>query len=262
MGFKHKIRKSRFVLSCIFLTGYAAYAVYALYYYLNWHSALGVVLLCLIGTALLLSATVTFISYRINLKNAPRPKLHRFIKMAKYAVQLICSGISVGFVLSAVHSETTFSLVMAIISVPFLLWSLFVNVIAEFYDRKISPTLARRRYVPMTPRSDTGEEIDLDRAIAGADGQRPWRMPDMRPRRTNGTEGAAAADKKPACGDAGGAPAETVSPSDPAETANAFAETAGASDPAEPAGASGTDGAPLAGTADEAGAPPTLPPNS
>ena len=250
MGFKNKIRKSRFVLSCIFLTGYAAYAVYALYYYLNWHSALGVVLLCLIGTALLLSATVTFISYRINLKNAPRPKLHRFIKMAKYAVQLICSGISVGFVLSAVHSETTFSLVMAIVSVPFLLWSLFVNVIAEFYDRKISPTLARRRYVPMTPRSDTGEEIDLDRAIAGADGQRPWRMPDMRPRRTNGAE-SAAADKKPAGGSAGGAPAETVSPSAPAETANAFAETAGAPDPAEPAGASGTDGA----------APP-LPPNS
>ena len=81
MGIQGKIRKSRFILSCVFLTGYAAYTVYALYYYLRWKSALGIVLLCLIGTALLLSATVTFISYRINLKNAPRPKLHRFIKM-------------------------------------------------------------------------------------------------------------------------------------------------------------------------------------
>lgn len=241
MDFKNKIRKSRFVLSCIFLAGYAAYTVYALYYYLNWHSALGIVLLCLIGTALLLSATVTFISYRINLKNAPRPKLHRFIKMAKYAVQLISSGISVGFVLSAVHSETTFSLVMAIVSVPFLLWSLFVNVIAELFDRKISPSLARRRFVPMTPRSDTGEEIDLDRAIAAADGQRPWRMPDMRPRRAGGAENAGPAGGEAVFGGAGGG-------SVPAENAGGTA----------PAGGNGPGGADPA----DAGAPPPLQPNS
>ena len=188
MGIQGKIRKSRFILSCVFLTGYAAYTVYALYYYLRWKSALGIVLLCLIGTALLLSATVTFISYRINLKNAPRPKLHRFIKMAKYAVQLLATGISVGFVLSAVHTDTTFSLIMAIVSVPFLLWSLSVDVLCELFERKVAKNFARKRYVPMTPTSDTGEEIDIERAIAEADGLGTWRGLPREKRHENGPQ--------------------------------------------------------------------------
>ena len=164
MNFQIKIRKSRFILSCIFLTGYTAYTVYALYYYLTERSALGIVLLI-----------ITFASYRINLKNKPRPKLHRFIKMAKYFVQIICSAISIGFVLSAVHSETTFSLIMAIVSLPFLVWSLFVNVIVEVYERKISKAFQRRKFIAVVPRDSVGEPIDVDRAIAEADGLRDWK---------------------------------------------------------------------------------------
>ena len=175
MNFQIKIRKSRFILSCIFLTGYTAYTVYALYYYLTERSALGIVLLCLIGTAFVLSLIITFASYRINLKNKPRPKLHRFIKMAKYFVQIICSAISIGFVLSAVHSETTFSLIMAIVSLPFLVWSLFVNVIVEVYERKISKAFQRRKFIAVVPRDSVGEPIDVDRAIAEADGLRVWK---------------------------------------------------------------------------------------
>lgn len=170
MGIQGKIRKSRFILSCVFLTGYAAYTVYALYYYLRWKSALGIVLLCLIGTALLLSATVTFISYRINLKNAPRPKLHRFIKMAKYLAQLASTAISLSLVLSAVHDTNVFSLIMACISFPFLIWGFFVNVIVEYFDRKFIRGFGKKVYIPAKPLDDEGNEIDMTRAIAEIDG--------------------------------------------------------------------------------------------
>ena len=171
MSFQLNIRRSRFILSCIFLT----YTVYALYYYLTSRSPLGIALLSLIGTAFLLSLFITFVSYRINLKNKPRPKLHRFIKMAKYFVQIICSAISIGFIFSAVHTETTFSLVMAIVSLPFLLWSLFVNVIVELYERKISKAIQRKKFVAVVPRDSMGEPIDVDRAIAEADGLRDFK---------------------------------------------------------------------------------------
>ena len=40
MSLKEKIKRSRFVLSCIFFAGYAAYAVYAAYYYRTFRNAL------------------------------------------------------------------------------------------------------------------------------------------------------------------------------------------------------------------------------
>ena len=64
----------------IFLTGYTAYTVYAVYYYRTFANALSIVLLVLIGIAFGLSAFITFTSYRINLKDRPRPLVLRFIK--------------------------------------------------------------------------------------------------------------------------------------------------------------------------------------
>lgn len=169
MGFKTKIKKSRFILSCIFLTGYAAYTVYALYYYLTFTNALGILLLCLIGVALLLSSVVTFLSYRINLKDAPRPKLHRFIKVAKYSIQLLCSAISLGFILSAVQTANVFSLVMVCISIPFLLWSIFVNLIVEYVEHKFANGFGKKYYVPQPACDDDGKEIDMHKLIESVD---------------------------------------------------------------------------------------------
>ena len=169
MGFKTKIKKSRFILSCIFLTGYAAYTVYALYYYLTFGNTLGILLLCLIGVALLLSSVVTFLSYRINLKDAPRPKLHRFIKVAKYSIQLLCSAISLGFILSAVQTANVFSLVMVCVSIPFLLWSIFVNLIVEFVEHKFANGFGKKYFVPQSVCDDDGKEIDMHKLIENVD---------------------------------------------------------------------------------------------
>ena len=54
--------------------------------------------------------------------------------MTKYFIQLVTSAISLGLVLSAVHEPSLFSLIIAAISIPFLLWGLLVNVLAEFVD--------------------------------------------------------------------------------------------------------------------------------
>lgn len=170
MGLKAKIKKSRFILSCIFLAGYTAYAVYAVYYYRTFGNALSIVLLALIATAVALSATITFLSYRINLKDAPRPKLHRFIKMAKYTAQLASTAISLVLVLSAVHSTNAFSLAMASISVPFLLWGLFVNVLVEYFDRKFAKGFGRKVFIPVPPQDEEGCPLDLSAAIAKVDG--------------------------------------------------------------------------------------------
>ena len=171
MGFKTKIKKSRFILSCIFLTGYAAYTAYALYYYLKFGTVLGILLLCLIGVALALSAVVTFLSYRINLKDAPRPKLHRFIKIAKYSIQLLCSAISLGFILSAVHTANLFSLIMVCVSFPFLLWSIFVNLVVEFFEHKFAGGFGKQFYLPRR-KDDDGNEIDMREVIRNVDATR------------------------------------------------------------------------------------------
>lgn len=172
MSFKKKIKTSKFIFSLIFLIGYAAYSAYAVYYYLTYRSALGIVLLCLIGVALALSVFVTFLSYRINLKNAPRPKLHRFIKMAKYFVQLVCSVTALGMVLSAVQNTNAFSLVMACISIPFLLWSLCVNLLAEYFERKFAAGFGKRVFVRVPAKDEEGNELDLEKTIAAVDGRR------------------------------------------------------------------------------------------
>ena len=170
MSLQSTLKKSRFIISCIFLTGYTAYTVYAVYYYRTFANALSIVLLALIIASIVLSALITFISYRINLKDAPRPTLHRFIKMAKYLLQLLSSGISLSLVLSAVQNLSWFSLLIAAISIPFLLWGLFVNVLTEYIDHKFRIGLGKRYFVPTTPLDRNGKPIDLTAVIARVDG--------------------------------------------------------------------------------------------
>ena len=170
MSFSKRIKTSRFALSCIFLTGYTAYTAYALYYYLTYRSTLGIVILCLIGAALAMSAVITFTSYRINLKGAKRPALFRFLKMATYATQLLATAITIFLVLSTVRNTNVFSLIVSAISVPFLVWSLFVNIFVEFFERKVFPGGGKKVYEEQSARDEEGEPTDIRAVISNVDG--------------------------------------------------------------------------------------------
>lgn len=173
MSFKKRIRRSKFIISLIFCIGYAAYFAYALYFYLTYRTGLGIALLCLIAVALALSVVVTAVSYRVNLKGAKKPRVHRFIKIAKYSVQLLCSGFALALVLSAVYSANVFSVIMACVSIPFLLLSLCVNVLAEYLQRKLAHGYGRRVFEPVAPKDEEGEPLDLNEAISRAGADRP-----------------------------------------------------------------------------------------
>lgn len=170
MSLMKRIKLSRFVLSCIFLTGYAAYTVYAVYYYTRYEdSRIGTILLCLIGAALALSVVITIVSYRINMMDKPRPKLHRFIKMAKYTFQLIASAITIFLVISTVQNTNVFSIIMSFVSVSFLLWSLFVNVLAELFDHTFRG-FGKKVYEPQELCNEEGERVDVRAVISNVDG--------------------------------------------------------------------------------------------
>ena len=170
MSLKKRIKVSRFILSCIFLAGYAAYTVYAIYYYRNYEdSRIGTILLCLIGSALALNIIITFVSYRINLMDKPRPKIHRFLKMAKYTFQLVGSAITVFTVVSTVQNLNVFSLIMSMLSIPFLLWSLFVNVLAELFDHTFRG-FGKKVYEPQELCNEEGERMDVRAVISNVDG--------------------------------------------------------------------------------------------
>ena len=148
MSLAKRIKLSRFILSCVFLTGYSAYTVYAVYYYTRYEdSRIGTILLCLIGAALALSIFITIVSYRINLMDKARPKLHRFVKMTKYLFQLVISSVSV----------------------PFLLWSFFVNVFAELLEHALGG-FGKKVYVPQPVKDEDGKEVDVRTVIANIDG--------------------------------------------------------------------------------------------
>ena len=83
---------------------------------------------------------------------------------------MVTSAISLGLVLSAVHEPSLFSLIIAAISIPFLLWGLLVNVLAEFVDRIFAGGFGRRYFVPTLPRDANGNIIDLTEVIAKVDG--------------------------------------------------------------------------------------------
>ena len=171
MSFRKRIRLSRFILSCIFLAGYAAYTVYAVYYYTHYEeSSLGIVLLCLVASALALNIVITIVSYRINLMEKPRPKLHRFIKMAQYTFQLVASAITIFLVISTVQNTSVFSLIMSSVSVPFLIWSFLVNVFAELFDYTVRTRgFGKRVFVPQTVTDEDSRPIDVRAAISNID---------------------------------------------------------------------------------------------
>ena len=54
MSLRSTLNISRFVISCLFLTGYTAYTVYAVYYYRTFGNALSIVLLALIVASFVL----------------------------------------------------------------------------------------------------------------------------------------------------------------------------------------------------------------
>lgn len=169
MNVLRRIKLSRFILSCLFLTGYAAYTVYAVYYYRNYEdSRISTTLLCLVCAALALNIVITFVSYRINLKDKKRPKIHRFLKMAKYLCQLLASAITIALVFSAVENTSVFSLIMSAISVPFLIWSLFVNVIAELFDYTVR-SFGKKEYFQPPLKNEDGETVDVRTVISNVD---------------------------------------------------------------------------------------------
>lgn len=173
MSLKRKIRLSKFLISLTFSVGYGLYFAYALYYYLTYRTGLGIALLCMIAVALALNITVTAVNYRVNMKGAKKPRVHRFIKMAKYSVQLLCSAFALALVLSAVYAANVFAVIMACISIPFLLFSLCVNILAEYFTRKFANGFGKRVYTPTEPKDEEGEPLDLDDAIARSGADRP-----------------------------------------------------------------------------------------
>ena len=130
---------------------------------------IGAILLCLIGAALALSIFITIVSYRINLMDKARPKLHRFVKMTKYLFQLVASAITIFLVISTVQNTNVFSLIISSVSVPFLLWSFFVNVFAELLEHALGG-FGKKVYVPQPAKNEDGEEIDVRTVIANIDG--------------------------------------------------------------------------------------------
>ena len=170
MNFSQRLRLSRFILSCVFLTGYTAYTVYAVYYYTRFEdSRIGGTLLGLIGAALALSVFITIVSYRINLMDKARPKLHRFVKMTKYLLQLIASAITIFLVISTVQNTSVFSLIMSAISIPFLIWSFFVNVFAELLEHALGG-FGKKVYIRTPPVDEEGSPEDVRALIRSIDG--------------------------------------------------------------------------------------------
>ena len=89
--------------------------------------------------------------------------------MAKYTFQLIASAITIFLVISTVQNTNVFSLIMACVSIPFLIWSLFVNVFAELFDR-FTAKFGKRHFEPRPVVNDEGETTDARTVISNIDG--------------------------------------------------------------------------------------------
>lgn len=161
MSFKKRFKKSKFIIACIYLAFYSAYATYAIIYYTSHRNWIGILLMTLISIALALSAVTTFLSYRVNLLNEKPSPFRHFLKIAKYTAQLISSLITIFLVLSAVQNTNTFSLIMAIISIPTLVFSILVNVFANLWERKIKNGFGKKRFIPQPLLDDEGNELQL-----------------------------------------------------------------------------------------------------
>ena len=161
MSIKRKIKKSKFIIACTYLCFYAAYAAYAIFYYTSYKNLLGILLVTLISFALFLSAVTTFLSYRVNLLNEKPSPFRHFLKIAKYTAQLITSVITIVMVLSAVQDTNVFSLIMAIVSVPTLIFSILVNMLANLWERKCKYGFGKKHFIPQPLLDDEGNEINL-----------------------------------------------------------------------------------------------------
>ena len=90
--------------------------------------------------------------------------------MAKYATQLLATAITIFLVLSTVRNTNVFSLIVSAISVPFLVWSLFVNIFVEFFERKVFPGVGKKVYEEQPARDEEGEPTDIRAVISNVDG--------------------------------------------------------------------------------------------
>ena len=72
-------------------------------------------------------------------------------------------------VISTVQNTNVFSLIMACVSIPFLIWSLFVNVFAELFDR-FTAKFGKRHFDPQPVVNDEGETTDARTVISNIDG--------------------------------------------------------------------------------------------
>lgn len=161
MSLQRKIKKSKFAIACIYLCFYAAYAAYAIFYYTSYKNIIGILLVSLISVALFLSAVTTVLSYRVNLLNEKPSPFRHFLKIAKYTAQLIISLTTVVMVLSAVQNTNAFSLIMAIISIPTLILSILVNVLANLWERKTKNGFGKKNFIPQPLLDEEGNEIEL-----------------------------------------------------------------------------------------------------
>ena len=166
MRFRRHIKKTKFAFSCIVLFGYAAYTAYALYYFLAFESPLGIALLALVGATLALTAVITFISYRVNLKDRPRPRIQRLIKIVKLTIQLAATALTVIFFVTAARQHSALPWIVSGISAAILLRSLSVNVIAAAIARKYPEGIGRKTFVRGTLLDGDGEEADVAKIIA------------------------------------------------------------------------------------------------
>lgn len=166
MRFRRHIKKTKFAFSCIMLFGYAAYTAYALYYFLAFETPLSIALLSLVGATLLLTAVITFISYRVNLKDRPRPRIQRLIKIAKLVTQLAATALTVIFFITAARQQSALPWIVSGISAAILLLSLSVNVVAAVIARRHPEGIGRKRFERGVLLNSDGEEEDLSKMIA------------------------------------------------------------------------------------------------
>ena len=161
MNIKKQIKKSKFILACVYLFFYAVYTTYAAIYYARYKTTLGVLLIVCISTALLLTVFTTILSYRVNLLEEKPLSFQYLIKIAKYTAQLLASLTTVAMVFSAVQNTNAFSIIFAIASIPVLLFGILINVIANGIE-KLLKKFGKKHFIPQPLLDSEGNEILLE----------------------------------------------------------------------------------------------------
>ncbi len=189
------LQRAKFAFSCIVLVGYAGYAAYALYYFLSFQTPLGTALLALVGAVLALTAAITFISYRVNLRGKPRPRWQRLLRIAKLTLQLAATALTVVFFVSAAHQQAALPWIVAGISAAITSMCLAVNIAAEVLARKYPQGLGKKRFVRGTLPDADGKQADIAQIVANIGTERAALCP-LRRRAAYPTRPAPAAGEK------------------------------------------------------------------